>query len=773
MSTASLESDVLLRVRGVVQGVGFRPFVHRAASALHLRGWVRNDPQGVLIRAIGAREGIDLLLYALHHEAPRAARVQSVEVELTSNSGPPVGEDFEIAPSGQAGGVVEAAVPPDIGMCADCRSELLDPQDRRYRYPFINCTQCGPRYSILESLPYDRPSTTMQVFPMCPECQREYDEPDSRRFHAQPNACPACGPQVRLTNANGGVLASRDHAVRLAAQLLADGAILAVKGVGGYHLMVDATSERTVAELRRRKQRAEKPFAVMFRDLDALDKYAEVSAEAARLLVSPAAPIVLVRRYRDAALAPSVAPSNPWLGALLPYAPLHVLLMRDGKHPLVATSANLADEPLCTNVAEAHARLERIADAFLDHDRPIAHPVDDSVLRPARGGPVILRRARGYAPVPLRLPAAMTGHWLCAGAQMKSALAVVAGERLVLSPHIGDLDDVATLDVYRRTAGMLCELHGTTFTAVACDKHPDYASTRFALGTGLPRVAVQHHLAHVLACLLEHGQAADGVLGIAWDGTGFGEDGTVWGGEFILLEHGVARRFGRMRQFRLAGGDAAVRDPRRVALGLLHEMRDERFGQLAADFGLRSKDTEVLRAMLSHGLNSPVTSSAGRLFDAVGALLGLGLRNQFEGQTPLAVEAAATEGCDGALFPLPLPLRDVAAGGGAVCELDWQPLVEKLLSCRALGAETGALAASFHHALARGMVEVAQRAGVGTLVLTGGCFQNTLLLELAATELRSAGFRVLTHHELPPNDGNIAAGQALGALWNLTDVLLP
>ena len=772
-ATATLESDVLLRVRGVVQGVGFRPFVHRTASALHLRGWVRNDSQGVLIRAVGTSSDIESLLYSLRHEAPRAARVQSVEATPADQAASaPVGNEFVIVASENSAGATEAAVPPDLGLCAECRSELLDPSDRRHRYPFINCTQCGPRFSILESLPYDRPRTTMRGFRMCLECEREYQDPANRRFHAQPNACPVCGPQVRLIDAHGTDLAVGDEAVRLATLFLGNGQIVAVKGVGGYHLMVDATQESAVAELRRRKHRAEKPFAVMFRHLDALEKYADVPLEAAQLLMSPAAPIVLVRRYGDAALAPSVAPGNPWIGALLPYTALHVLLMDAVKHPVVATSANLAEEPLCADVEEAHAKLAGIADFYLDHDRPIANPIDDSVVRLAHDTPVILRRARGYAPVPLRLPAALDGHWLCTGAQMKGALAVAAGNRVVLSPHIGDLDGTATLDVYRRTAEVLRALHGEAFTAVACDKHPDYASTRIAREMGLPTVAVQHHLAHVLACLLENKRTADGVLGIAWDGTGYGEDGTVWGGEFILLEKNVARRFARVRPFRLAGGDAAVREPRRVALGLLHEMGDERFGELAADFELRSADAAVIAQMLSKGINSPVTSSAGRLFDAVGALLGLGLKNQFEGQTPLAVEAAAAV-ARGTHLALPLPLRDVAAGGGAVCELDWQPLVEKILSYRALGGEAGELAASFHHSLARAMVEVARRAGVGTVALTGGCFQNTLLLDLAVTELRSAGFTVLTHRELPPNDGSIAAGQALGALWNLTDVLLP
>ncbi len=772
MRAPAEETDVLLRVRGVVQGVGFRPFVQRAASRLRVRGWVRNDPQGVLIRAVGPAGAIHSLMGVLRTEAPPAARVSAVESQPPDAAAAPAGAGFVIVASATAGLAVTAAIPPDLALCADCRRELLDPGDRRHRYPFINCTQCGPRYSILESLPYDRPRTTMRAFRQCPDCQREYDDPSDRRFHAQPNACPVCGPQLALTDPAGAVLMAGDAALTTAADLLRDGLVVAVKGVGGYHLMADATSEAAVVELRRCKHREEKPLAVMFRDLDAIRAVAEVSAAAAQWLESPAAPIVLVPRRAGAALAPDVAPGNPWIGALLPYTPLHVLLLEAVGRPLIATSANLSDEPLCTDPAEARARLAGIADAFLSHDRPIAHPVDDSVLRLADSGPVLLRRARGWAPAPLRLPAPLSGHWLCVGAQMKNTVAVAAGDQVVLSPHIGDLGGAATLAVFRRTAAMLGSLHAADFTAVACDRHPDYAATAYARQTGLPVTAVQHHLAHILACLLENRQAAEGVLGVAWDGTGYGEDGTVWGGEFLLLGQGVAQRFARLRPFQLAGGEAAVRDPRRVALGLLHAAQDERWDLLAHQFGLRPNVAANLQTMLARGLNSPVTTSAGRLFDAVGALLGLGTCNHFEGQTPLAVEAAARSG-SGAPDDLDLALRAVPAGGGAVCELDWQPLLGPLLTHRETGRDPATLALAFHRALARGIVAVAQRAGAGTVALSGGCFQNALLLDLTVAALRQAGFTVLTHHELPPNDGNIAAGQALGALWGLTSVTLP
>jgi hydrogenase maturation protein HypF len=764
----SPESDTLLRVRGVVQGVGFRPFVHRVATRLGLRGWVRNDSEGVLIRAVGPAPAVTALMRALKTEAPRTARVQEVEARPTGAADQGPAGAFSIASSGPGGLPVATALPPDLALCPDCRRELLNPKDRRHRYPFINCTQCGPRYSILEKLPYDRPNTTMRAFRMCPACAAEYSNPSCRRFHAQPNACPDCGPRIALRNASGGKLAG-EAALKEAVGVLSRGGILALKGIGGYHLMVDAGNDPAVAELRRRKQRDEKPFAVMFPDMAAVRLAAETSAESEGLLASPAAPVVLLRRRPQAALAPSVAPGNPWVGALLPYSPLHVLLLAAYERPLVATSGNLAEEPLCTEEKEAHERLAGIADAFLDHDRTIAHPVDDSVVRLSAAGPIRLRRARGYAPAPLRLPGRIDGSWLCVGAQMKNTVAVAAGNQLVLSPHIGDLDGAPTRAVFQRTASMLREIHGKAFTGVVCDRHPDYASTLYARATGLPCIAVQHHLAHVLACLLEHGRKADAVLGVAWDGTGYGEDGTIWGGEFILLNKGQARRFARLRPFRLPGGEAAIRDGRRAALGLAHAAGDPAFGPLGRRLGFSDAETGLLETMLERGVNSPVTTSAGRLFDAVGALLGLGAHNRFEGQIPLALEAAAS-GFAGTAHALPLPLRPVHACEGAIAELDWEPLIAALEAGRLWGRDPAEMAASFHHTLARGIVAAARAAGAGTVALGGGCFQNALLLGLTSAALKASGFEVLVPRELPPNDGAIAAGQALGALWNLTTV---
>ncbi len=753
----------MLRVRGTVQGVGFRPFVLRLATEIGVRGWVRNDAEGVLVRAVGEAPRLEELAAQLVRQAPPASRVSGVEWLDLVPAGPSVNGGFSIIESTTASGKIETDAPVDLGPCADCRRELNDPANRRFAYPFINCTQCGPRYTIIERLPYDRPQTTMAHFKMCPACQREYEDPNDRRFHAEPNACPVCGPQMRLTSANGHTLADGSAALEQAVDSLCAGGIVAVKGVGGFHLMCDAGSEASVAELRRRKHREEKPFAVMFRDLTMLRKSAELSQDAERLLESVQCPIVLVPKSPTAALAAGVSPDNPWLGALLPSSPLHLLLLDRVDRPLVATSANLSDEPLCIDGEEARQRLAGIADLFLGHNREIARPVDDSIVRFTPGGAaILLRRARGHAPASLKLPAGLPQPLVCVGGQMKNTVAVASGRRLVLSPHIGDLGGAATHRLFSRSIDTLTSLLAAKPGAVVCDKHPDYHSTRFAADCDLPRIAVQHHLAHVLAVLLEHDYPADGVLGIAWDGTGYGEDGTVWGGEFILLENGRASRFARLRPFRLPGGEAAVRDPRRIAFAMGGS------DVVARRLGFSKNEAATWQTMLSKGLNSPVCSSAGRLFDAFGVLLGLGERNAFEGQLPLAVETAALGApVDGDVLLFPVN----PAESGAVWEIDWQPAIAPMLAKPP--HEIGRTAAAFHRGLVDAMLETASHAGVRTIVLCGGCFQNAMLRHFAETRFSNAGFIVLGPRDLPPNDGAIAAGQALGALWNLTTVELP
>ena len=767
-------ADRILVVTGTVQGVGFRPFVARLAIALGVRGWVRNDGRGVTIRAAAAAAILDEFTGRLRTDAPPAARIDAIIARE-----PTPADD---APAGAGNGflIVESAAPvdapptaavtPDLALCPDCRRELTDVADRRFGYPFVNCTNCGPRYSILRELPYDRPRTTMAGFTMCPACRREYDDPADRRYHAQPNACPVCGPQVELQNAAGLVLASREKAIADAARALCGGQIVAVKGLGGFHLMVDAANDVAVQELRRRKHREEKPLAVMFPSLESLRAAAELNEDDLRWLGSAVAPIVLVRRRAGAPLAGSVAPGNPWVGALLPYTPLHALLLAAVARPVVATSGNLSEEPLCTDDAEARQRLAAIADLFLVHDRPIARPVDDSVVRHIAGKQIILRRARGFAPTPLPLPAdsGVAEPMLCVGGQLKNTIAVTVGSNLVLSPHIGDLSNPVSMDAFRKTVSLLGSLYPGRFSRVVCDAHPDYASTHFAQTLGLPVVAVQHHLAHILSCLFEHGGGPDRVLGVAWDGTGFGTDGTVWGGEFIVVDRTTrtARRVGSLLPFRLPGGEAAVREPRRTALGLLHVLfaGDPKLLQpFARSFGFHEREAAVLFSMLDRGFQAPLTTSAGRLFDGVAALLGLRLRSSFEGQAAMDVEFAADAESQeeasviGRIIP------------GEILQVDWRPLLEAILRDRS-SANPGVLSARFHNALARCVVDVAERVGIKTVVLSGGCFQNMRLVEATCRALRLAELNVLCHRDLPPNDGGLSAGQALGALWNITSV---
>lgn len=795
----SATCDRLLRVEGIVQGVGFRPFVATLATRLGVRGWVRNDSAGVSIRALAPAAALDAFVAALTAEAPPAARISSVREVAPDGDADAVGQRptppplppvcerqgcdgaFAILESPGRADVATVELTPDLALCDDCLRELLDPADRRHGYPFINCTRCGPRYTILTALPYDRVRTTMSEFTLCPACAREYADPRDRRYHAEPNACPVCGPRLAILGPDGslpGGDAARDDAgaIAAAAAALRSGYIVAVKGIGGFHLMVDACNEPAAAELRRRKHREEKPLAVMFPSVSELRHHATVSDEDLRQLSSSAAPIVLVRRRADSTLARSVAPGNPLVGALLPHAPLQVLLLRAVGRPVVATSGNLSEEPLCYDNAEARKRLGAIADLFVVHDRAIAQPVDDSVMRPTNRGPIVLRSSRGLAPSSFELPAdAADGEpLLCVGGHLKNTVAMTVGSRVVVSPHIGDLGNPHSMAAFRRTIDLLRRLHGAEPTRVVCDAHPDYASTRFAEALGLPVVRVQHHLAHVLACLLEHGGGPERVLGVAWDGTGYGSDGTIWGGEFIIVDTraGTARRVAHLRPFRLPGGEQAIREPRRSALGVLAAAVGadmEEFDTCAGELGFTPEATTLLRGVLASGAHAPTTTSVGRLFDAVAALLSLRSRCSFEGQAAMELEFAAdgATSCGseaGRAWPIPL----VASAEGRL-SLDWGPMIEVLWRER-LTTTVGELAARFHDSLARAVGDVAEAVGVGSVALSGGCFQNARLLAATEAELTRRGHAVLRHRALPPNDGGISAGQALAARRGLCEV---
>ncbi|HEX5746293.1 MAG TPA: carbamoyltransferase HypF [Archangium sp.] len=740
-----------ITVQGVVQGVGFRPFVHGAATARGLGGWVRNRTDGVRIEVEGPVTAVEDFVRALASEAPPAARLTRVDV-----SDVPLQHEhaFHILES-DAEAPPRPAVPADLATCPECLAEVASPGERRFRYPFTNCTRCGPRWTLIESLPYDRSRTAMRRFEPCADCAAEYRDVRDRRFHAQPIACPVCGPRVSLLSPDGARLAEGDAALREAAETVRSGRVLALRGLGGFQLLVDATSPEAVGLLRQRKHRPEKPFAVMFPSLEALRPVCGVSLEEEAVLTSSAAPILLLRRRAPGVagegVVEDVAPGNPWLGALLPYTPLHRLLLDAVGRPVVCTSGNLSDEPLCTGEAEALERLREVADCFLMHDRPIVRPVDDSVARMTPEGLQVLRRARGYAPLPLPLPGAPC--LLGLGGQLKSTVALCVGEQVVVSQHLGDLGSLEGSRLLERTVEDLLRLLEARPVALACDLHPDYASTRLAErlsgAWGVPLVRVQHHHAHVAACMAEHGLSGP-VLGLAWDGAGLGTDGTLWGGEALVVEGAGFRRVAHVRPFSLPGGERALREPRRAALGLLYEVEGAGAVEHLRE-AFAAREGEVLLTMLERGVQSPRTTSMGRLFDAVAALSGIRARAGFEGQAAMALEYAAGEG---EAEPYPLPLGD-----GAPAVADWEPLIRELLADRKRGVPPPIMAARFHAALAVLAESIAVRVGLPRVVLSGGCFQNPRLLRDVQARLRARGFEVFSPRQYPPNDGGLSLGQ--------------
>lgn len=747
-----------IEIEGLVQGVGFRPFVYGQATARGLAGWVGNTASGVVVEVEGAPRALDDFLAALAREGPPHARITGMTVREIAPRGR---EGFAIRQSEDGGG--RAMVLADLATCPACLREIFDPTDRRYRYPFTNCTDCGPRYSIIDAVPYDRARTAMSEFAMCPACRAEYDDPSSRRFHAQPNACPDCGPTLWLEDGEGRIEARGDEALRETAIRLRDGGIVALKGIGGFHLMCDARDDDVVRELRLRKHRSNKPLALMVNGLDEAESCCRIDAVEREALTCAAAPIVLLRRRETGGIAPSVAPGMARLGVMLPYTPLHHLLMRDLGFPVVATSGNLSDEPIATDNVEARLRLSGIADTFLLHDRPIRRAVDDSVVRVAAGRPLVLRLGRGYAPVTLPLPG-VCRPVLAVGGHLKNTVAVADGDVVTLGPHIGDLAAPSAVVLFEQTVDKLTALYRVRPEMVACDGHPDYHTTRYGERLGLPVVRVQHHLAHVAACIADNGLSPrEPVLGVAWDGTGHGGDGTVWGGEFLAVEGGHWRRVAHLSPWRLPGGEAAIREPRRAAVGLLYALLGDgwrRRVDLApvADFSVAERG--LLADMLARGVNAPLASSMGRLFDAVAALLDLCRKASFEGEAAMLLEAV----CEGA-GPTSAPgyRFDILEDDGAPWVLDWRPMVRAVLAEIAAGREAGVVARLFHEALADAVGRVADRVGIAKVALTGGCFQNGVLTELTIAALRDRGFQAFWHRAAPPGDGGLALGQAAWA----------
>jgi hydrogenase maturation protein HypF len=769
-------------VTGVVQGVGFRPTVYRIAHDLGLTGWVANTSDGVVVHLEGDAGSIAGFPAHLRAGAPPMAIVTGIEQIDAAPEG--LGA-FQIRESERVDGAM-TLVSPDIATCPECESELFDPADRRYHYPFINCTNCGPRFTIIADVPYDRPATTMRDFAMCPTCGAEYDDPSDRRFHAQPNACHRCGPRLFL-NVKGrapsgwewdraaervprshhdvdGERRRTEDIVAAAVQMLRGGDVLALKGLGGFHLACDAMNESAVARLRERKHRWGKPFAVMFPDMQRLRGHCELSETEAALLEGPVRPIVLLRLAAPAeaeALAPSVAPGLSELGAMLPYTPLHHLLLRAFGGPLVMTSGNLTDEPIAMDNAEALRRLAPLADGFLLHDRGIYSRYDDSVARVVGDTVEMVRRSRGYAPFPLTLPFTSPTAILAAGPEQKNTFCLVKGSHAFVSQHIGDMENAETLDHYEQTIALYRDMFRIEPEMVAYDLHPEYLSTKFALRLDLPAIGVQHHHAHIVSVSAESG-AGDPVIGLAYDGTGYGTDGTIWGGEVLLSTWGSFERVAHLKAVPMPGGAAAIRRPARMALGLLYGLGGGLFDHPGLA-GLRRRlakgELTTLLAMMDRGLNSPPTSSMGRLFDAVAALAGVRDDADYEGQAAIELEAIAAP-------PDPAPYRFEIAGSGPVI-LDPTPVVMAVLDDVAAGISPSIISSRFHDAVVDASVRVAsstsRQAGTTKVALSGGVFMNRRVLSGVVSGIERVGLTPLLHRQLPVNDGGVSFGQAVVA----------
>jgi hydrogenase maturation protein HypF len=728
-------------IAGRVQGVGYRPFVYRLAHRFNVRGWVRNVTGRVEIHAEGSEHLLAAFAAALIDDAPAIARpVLSRE----THTEPVPHERFEVLASQQ--GEADIHVPPDYFVCEDCLRELRDPANRRYRYPFINCTQCGPRYTLIESLPYDRASTSMNAFPMCPDCSAEYTNPLDRRFHAEPVACPACGPRLRFTAADTPTIEGNDDALAAAIRVLREGRIVAVKGIGGYHLMCDARDDEAVSRLRERKPRPAKPLAVMF-PADGLALAAAVTCDAAELalLHSPERPILLLPQKAGTRLSRQIAPGLAEIGCLLPYSPLHALLLEGLGTPLVATSGNISGEPVITDPAEAQARLGKVADAFLHHDRPIVRPADDAVYRVIAGAPRPLRPGRGIAPMELDLAHDLPEPVLALGAHTKNAIALAWGRRVVVSPHVGDLSTLKSLETLARVAGDLQDLYQVRASRLLLDRHPGYGYRRYARDSGLPLTEVWHHHAHAAAVAWEF-PAIERWIVFAWDGVGLGENGELWGGEAFTGAPGRWQRVASLRPFRLPGGEQAGREPWRSAAALLWES-----GQPAA-FA-----PQLLHAAWQKGINAPVTHAAGRLFDAAAALTGICTRASFEGEGPMKLEAAAAHATEANVIALPLS-RD----SHGLWQTDWSPLLPMLMD---QDQSVASRAACFHASLADALLGQAlllrRQSGIEDVGLTGGVFQNRLLAESAKSLLQGEGFKVHFPRHVPVNDAGVCLGQVI------------
>ncbi len=775
MKTQNANTGLQVHITGVVQGVGFRPFVYNLAARLKLNGWVRNSSAGVDIEVDGEPEVLDAFVKALRAEAPPLARIDEFSTSFRSASG---FHAFEIVHSEEVAGAFQP-ISADIAICGDCLRELFDPSNRRYRYPFINCTNCGPRFTIIKDIPYDRPRTTMAGFKLCPDCEREYTDPTNRRFHAQPVACSVCGPKVSFERGQAQNMPESEAGIFETRAALAKGEIVAIKGLGGFHLACDATSKQAVTELRNRKLRVDKPFAVMLPDLETVQKHCFVSDAERDLLQSNARPIVLLKRKSGSNIAKEVVPFQDWIGVMLPYTPLHYLLLEKSKdfpEALVMTSGNLSDEPIATENDEARKRLANLADAFLLHDRDIHVRCDDSVVRvisyrstasaeedgPESAFTYPLRRSRGYCPFPVRLPFQVP-QLLAVGSELKNTFCVTNGNYAFLSHHIGDMENYETLQSFEQGVQHFERIFRVRPEALAYDKHPNYLATRYALERAerenLPAFEIQHHHAHIAAGMAEHG-LHEPVIGVAFDGTGYGEDGAIWGGEFLVADYKNYQRAAHLKYFPLPGGDAAIKKPARTALSLLWSLGLEWDQSLEPVQAFCAEDQFTMRMQLEKGINTPMTSSMGRLFDAAAALAGVRQKVNYEGQAAIEFEALADSDESGQ-YHFELEQDEVVLSGAIGA------LVTDVLA----GIPVQKISARFHNGLAESVRAIVQKisveTGIRSVVLSGGVWQNVTLLRRTLSLLQKQGFSVYIHHEVPTNDGGLSLGQAVIAASRL------
>lgn len=752
---------MLLEIIGVVQGVGFRPFVYNLAHKFELTGYIQNSSSGVRVEIEGQPKALSIFVDQLHRLLPEHARIHNIQ---TTQLDPKNYSTFEIRDS-LPEEIKSALMLPDVATCDECLADIFDPNNLRYLYPFTNCTHCGPRYSIIQDLPYDRTHTTMNNFTMCPECQSEYDDPENRRFHAQPNACPRCGPQLILLNAKGKSLAHRHEALIAAVKRIRDGQIVAIKGIGGYQLCVNPYNHRAVQLLRERKCRPKKPFALMVPSLSWANQLCRLSDVEKAALSRPEAPIVLLQKREEQhpGFSDLIAPDNPSLGLMLPYSPLHHILMRELGHPIIATSANISDEPICYQDDDARHRLAGIADVFLTHNRRIVRPIDDSVVRIINEQPLVLRRARGFAPLPLKAKQRDT-CLVAVGAHLKNTIAYQSCGHIFLSQHIGDLQGVESMQTFEDAISDFQDIYEQTPTAMACDLHPGYLSTQYAQNQDLPVISVQHHHAHIVSCMCEH-QIDEEVLGMAFDGTGYDPDGTVWGGEFLTCTRSDYQRIASLYPFALPGGTKAIEEPRRAALGLLHELSDEwreMFTDTASVQSFNDTELKVLDKLMQPEKSCLRTSSMGRLFDGVASLLGLVQCNGYEGEAAMRLEFAIGQSLATGNYSYEI------VNHNQLMFADWRPMIHQIIEDIRAHVSTESIATKFHNTIIELSLDIARKSQRTEVVLSGGCFQNAYLAEHLCKRLSEAGFRVYTHQNVPPNDGGIALGQAAVAEARLT-----